>query len=75
VRSFAPSAAYLTFEADANEDRVRASYGEEKYRRLPALKAVWDLDNVVRHNADIKPAPAAAAVPEPRQVSTTPVAG
>ena len=79
VRPFAPSAAaYLNFESDANEDRVRVSYGEEKYRRLAALKAVWDPDNVFRHNANIKPAPAAAAVPQPRQVSetpTTPVAG
>jgi FAD/FMN-containing dehydrogenase len=79
VRPLAPSAAgYLNFESDANEDRVRVSYGEEKYRRLAALKAVWDPDNVFRHNANIKPAPAAAAVPQPRQVSetpTTPVAG
>ncbi len=79
VRPYAPSAAaYLNFESDANEDRVRVSYGEEKYRRLAALKAVWDPDNVFRHNANIKPAPAAAAVPQPRQVSgapTTPVSG
>jgi FAD/FMN-containing dehydrogenase len=73
VRPFAPSAAaYLNFEADANEERVRASYGEEKYRRLADLKAVWDPDNVFRHNANIKPTPAAAVVPQPRQVSETP---
>jgi hypothetical protein len=73
VRPFAPNAAtYLNFEADANEDRVQASYGEQKYRRLAALKAVWDPENVFRHNANIKPAPAAAAVPTPRQESKTP---
>ena len=69
VRPFAPSAAaYLNFEADASEDRMRASYGEEKYRRLAALKAVWDPDNVFRHNANIVPEGAAAApgVPQPR---------
>jgi FAD/FMN-containing dehydrogenase len=67
MRPFAPSAAtYVNFEADADEARVRASYGEEKYRRLAALKAVWDPDNVFHHNANIKPA---AGIPPPRAAS------
>ncbi|WP_448617742.1 FAD-binding oxidoreductase [Geodermatophilus sp. URMC 65] len=58
-------ATYLNFEADTDDRRVRASYGEEKYRRLAALKAEWDPDNVFRHNPNIPPA--AAGIPSPRQ--------
>jgi Berberine and berberine like len=47
---------------------VRASYGEEKYRRLAALKAEWDPDNTFRHNPNIPPA--AAGIPSPRQTSS-----
>ena len=56
--------AYLNFEADADERRVRASYGEQKYHRLAALKAEWDPDNLFRRNPNIPPA--AAGVPVPR---------
>jgi FAD/FMN-containing dehydrogenase len=62
--------AYLNFEADADEQRVRASYGEEKYRRLAALKAEWDPENVFQHNPNI--APAAAGIPAPREAATAP---
>jgi hypothetical protein len=40
---------------------VRASYGE-KARRLAALKAVWDPENVFRPNVNITPDPAATGV-------------
>ena len=40
LRPFAPDeGAYVNFEFDADAERVRASYGEQKYRRLAALKA------------------------------------
>jgi FAD/FMN-containing dehydrogenase len=74
MRPFAPSAAtYVNFEADVDEARVRASYGEAKYRRLAALKAVWDPDNVFHHNANIRPAAPSADIPGPRDASETAV--
>jgi FAD/FMN-containing dehydrogenase len=74
MRSFAPNGAtYVNFESDADESRVRDSYGEAKYRRLAELKAVWDPDNVFHHNANIRPAPAGADIPQPRATPDAPV--
>jgi FAD/FMN-containing dehydrogenase len=67
MRSFAPNAAtYVNFESEADEARVRDSYGEAKYRRLAELKAMWDPDNVFHHNANIRPAQPSADIPQPR---------
>lgn len=45
----------LTFSADTGDERVRATYGEEKYARLVALKDKYDPENIFRLNQNIKP--------------------
>jgi hypothetical protein len=46
---------YVNFLGDEGQDRVRQSYGPEKYARLQALKRTWDPDNFFRINQNIAP--------------------
>lgn len=58
LRPFAAhDGSYVNFMTDSEPDRVRASYGPRKYERLAAIKAEYDPDNVLQHNANILPAP------------------
>ena len=46
---------YVNFLGDEGSDRVRQSYGPEKYDRLQALKRKYDPDNFFRINQNISP--------------------
>jgi len=46
---------YVNFLGDEGGDRVRESYGSEKYDRLQALKRKYDPENFFRINQNISP--------------------
>jgi FAD/FMN-containing dehydrogenase len=46
---------YLNFTSDTGEERVRSSFGPEKYARLVALKDKYDPANMFRLNQNIAP--------------------
>ena len=56
IAHYASGGVYLNFIGDEGHDRVRAAFGDEKYRRLAAIKGEWDPGNVFAGNQNIKPA-------------------
>ncbi|MFF7182241.1 FAD-binding protein [Streptomyces sp. NPDC008121] len=60
ARPWSVDAVYLNFIGAEGEQRVVAGFGADNYRRLAAVKAEYDPDNVFRLNHNITPAPAAA---------------
>jgi len=47
---------YVNFTSDDAGDRIRRAYPDTHWRRLTALKAKYDPDNLFRRNANIPPA-------------------
>ncbi len=45
----------LNFFTDVDQDRVVSAFGEEKYRRLQAIKDRYDPDNIFCRNQNVKP--------------------
>jgi FAD/FMN-containing dehydrogenase len=61
LRPWSTGATYLNFIGDEGHDRVVAGYGVENYRRLAAVKAQFDPDNVFNRWHNIEPARTALA--------------
>ncbi len=55
MEPYARAGVPLTFSADTGDERVRATFGDEKYARLVALKDKYDPENLFRLNQNIKP--------------------
>lgn len=55
MEPYTRAGAPLTFSADTGDERVRATFGPDKYERLVALKDKYDPDNLFRLNQNIKP--------------------
>jgi hypothetical protein len=51
---------YLNFTSDDDDDRVRRTYGPERYARLQALKDKYDPTNLFHLNPNIPPSNGAA---------------
>jgi FAD binding domain/Berberine and berberine like len=58
---------YVNFLGDEGADRVRESYGPEKYGRLQALKQKYDPSNLFRLNQNIPPTSLAASRSRPAE--------
>jgi FAD/FMN-containing dehydrogenase len=53
MRPFGLGTAFANFVAVDEGDRLRASYGQERYKRLTELKRRWDPNNLFRLNQNI----------------------
>ncbi|MFD3685081.1 FAD-binding oxidoreductase [Nocardiopsis sp. NPDC058631] len=67
MRPWSTGDVYLNFTADEGEERTVSGFGADNYRRLSAVKAELDPDNVFHRNHNIRPAGAAPTAPRPRR--------
>ncbi|WP_432097059.1 FAD-binding oxidoreductase [Streptomyces sp. bgisy100] len=56
LQPWSSGAVYLNFIGNEGEERLISGFGPENYRRLAAVKATYDPDNVFRLNHNITPA-------------------
>ena len=59
LRPHTTTGVYLNFTSDEGPERVRSTYGPERYDRLVALKDKFDPENVFALNQNIRPSAAA----------------
>ncbi len=55
MRPWTTTGMALNFFTDVDQERVLSAFGEEKYRRLQAIKDRYDPGNVFNRNQNIKP--------------------
>jgi FAD/FMN-containing dehydrogenase len=55
MKPYATAGVYLNFTNEDDENRVRSTFGAEKYARLQGLKDKYDPENLFHLNANIKP--------------------
>ncbi len=56
LKPWATGRVYLNYIGDEGQERIDASFGDEKMARLRQLKRKWDPQNLFRHNHNIRPA-------------------
>jgi hypothetical protein len=57
MREFQYGGVYVNYAQEQSAERLEASYGDARYRRLAALKNRYDPGNSLRHNQNILPRP------------------
>ncbi|HSG29932.1 MAG TPA: BBE domain-containing protein [Thermodesulfobacteriota bacterium] len=56
LQQFSTGGSYINFQSsDEGEERVKSTYGDDKLKRLTALKTQYDPYNLFRLNQNIKP--------------------
>jgi FAD/FMN-containing dehydrogenase len=55
LRPWTTAGMALNFFTEVDDDRVRSTFGKEKYRRLVAIKDRYDPDNIFCRNQNVRP--------------------